>query len=77
MTIATRIPCVAIAGNPNTGKTTLFNRLTGARAKVGNYPGVTVERQIGSIELEGFGKVQVMDVPGYSSWPWFVAPCRC
>jgi ferrous iron transport protein B len=64
VTIATRIPCVAIAGNPNTGKTTLFNRLTGARAKVGNYPGVTVERQIGSIELEGFGKVQVMDVPG-------------
>jgi len=64
VTSATLIPCVAIAGNPNTGKTTLFNRLTGARAKVGNYPGVTVERQIGSIELESFGKVQVMDVPG-------------
>jgi len=55
---------VAIAGNPNTGKTTLFNRLAGARAKVGNYPGVTVDRQIGSIELDGHGRVALMDVPG-------------
>ena len=36
---------VAVAGNPNSGKTTLFNRVTGARARVGNYPGVTVERR--------------------------------
>ena len=64
MSTATQVPCVAIAGNPNTGKTTLFNRLTGARAKVGNYPGVTVDRQIGTLELEGFGSVQLMDVPG-------------
>jgi len=55
---------VAIAGNPNTGKTTLFNRLAGARAKVGNYPGVTVDRHIGSIELDGHGRVSLMDVPG-------------
>jgi len=55
---------VAIAGNPNTGKTTLFNQLTGARGKVGNYPGVTVERHFAALELEGHGEVMLMDVPG-------------
>ncbi len=55
---------VAIAGNPNTGKTTLFNQLTGARGKVGNYPGVTVERHEASLELEGHGAVLLVDVPG-------------
>jgi ferrous iron transport protein B len=55
---------VAIAGNPNTGKTTLFNQLSGARGKVGNYPGVTVERHTAMLELEGHGEVQLMDVPG-------------
>jgi len=55
---------VAIAGNPNTGKTTLFNELTGARGKVGNYPGVTVERHFAALELEGHGEVLLMDVPG-------------
>ena len=44
---ASRVPVVAIAGNPNTGKTSLFNALTGLSAKVGNYPGVTVERRSG------------------------------
>ncbi|MCZ6597241.1 MAG: ferrous iron transport protein B [Planctomycetota bacterium] len=55
---------VALAGNPNTGKTTLFNRLTGSRAKVGNYPGVTVERHIGRLDLPEIGRVELMDVPG-------------
>ncbi|HEX6885887.1 MAG TPA: ferrous iron transport protein B [Planctomycetota bacterium] len=55
---------VAIAGNPNTGKTTLFNQLTGARGKVGNYPGVTVERHFAPLALEGHGTVELMDVPG-------------
>lgn len=55
---------VAIAGNPNTGKTTLFNRLTGLSAKVGNYPGVTVERESGTMRLERFGAVELTDVPG-------------
>jgi ferrous iron transport protein B len=55
---------VAIAGNPNTGKTTLFNRLTGSSAKVGNYPGVTVERQFGTLELDHSGPVELLDVPG-------------
>jgi ferrous iron transport protein B len=55
---------IAIAGNPNTGKTTLFNRLTGLSAKVGNYPGVTVERESGEFELPHSGRVELMDVPG-------------
>jgi len=56
---------VAIAGNPNTGKTTLFNQLSGARGKVGNYPGVTVERHVASVTLPGIdGAVELMDVPG-------------
>jgi ferrous iron transport protein B len=57
-------PLVALAGNPNAGKTTLFNALTGSRARVGNYPGVTVEKRLGQLELEGLGTVDVLDVPG-------------
>ena len=55
---------VAIAGNPNSGKTTLFNALTGANAKVGNYPGVTVERREGSLKLPTGREVLVLDIPG-------------
>ncbi len=53
---------VALCGNPNTGKTTLFNALTGSQARVGNYPGVTVERRHGL--LRGRDDVDVVDVPG-------------
>ncbi len=53
---------VALCGNPNTGKTTLFNALTGAHARVGNYPGVTVERRSGT--LRGRDDVEIIDVPG-------------
>jgi ferrous iron transport protein B len=56
-------PLVAVAGNPNTGKTTLFNALTGARAKVGNYPGVTVERRTATLPTAR-GPVELVDVPG-------------
>ena len=55
---------VALAGNPNTGKTTLFNRLTGSRAKVGNYPGVTVEEVVGAWRLSSGAQVDLVDVPG-------------
>jgi ferrous iron transport protein B len=61
-TVATRL--VAIAGNPNTGKTTLFNRLTGGNAKVGNYPGITVEREEGRLRLPSGVVATVADVPG-------------
>lgn len=61
-TVATRL--VALAGNPNTGKTTLFNRLTGGHAKVGNYPGVTVESEEGTLVLPRAGAVVLTDVPG-------------
>lgn len=44
---------IALAGNPNAGKTTLFNELTGARQHVGNYPGVTVEKRKGRISTTG------------------------
>jgi ferrous iron transport protein B len=58
------MPLVLVAGNPNTGKTTLFNRLTGLDGKVGNYPGVTVECLTGRVALEHAGATEVMDVPG-------------
>lgn len=54
---------VAIAGNPNAGKTTIFNDLTGARQHVGNWPGVTVEKKEGSLTYEG-RQFHVVDLPG-------------
>jgi ferrous iron transport protein B len=54
---------IALAGNPNCGKTTLFNALTGARHHVGNWPGVTVERRSGIFEQEGLS-LEVVDLPG-------------
>ena len=54
---------VALAGNPNCGKTTLFNALTGARHHVGNWPGVTVERRSGTFEQDGL-TLEVVDLPG-------------
>jgi len=53
---------VALIGNPNVGKTTLFNLLTGMRQKVGNYPGVTVERKVGV--LDGDHPIEIIDLPG-------------
>lgn len=54
---------VALAGNPNSGKTTIFNLLTGARQHVGNYPGVTVEKKEGLCRYEGY-EMTVVDLPG-------------
>ncbi len=57
------MPVVALAGNPNCGKTSLFNALTGARHHVGNWPGVTVEKRSGSFEWNGT-PIEVVDLPG-------------
>ena len=57
-------PLVAVAGNPNAGKSALFNALTGARQKVGNYPGVTVERHVGKATLPDGSPVELVDLPG-------------
>lgn len=54
---------IALAGNPNAGKTTIFNSLTGARQHVGNYPGVTVEKKEGYVEYKGY-EIKVIDLPG-------------
>jgi len=58
---------VALVGNPNTGKSTLFNALTGLRQRVGNYPGVTVARKSGSCDLGNGTKVELVDLPGLYS----------
>jgi ferrous iron transport protein B len=58
------LPLVAVAGNPNAGKSALFNALTGARQKVGNYPGVTVERKAGRMMLGDGRPVELVDLPG-------------
>lgn len=55
---------IALVGNPNSGKTALFNALTGARQKVANYAGVTVERKEGQLTTPGGKSVKVLDLPG-------------
>ncbi|MEQ8188937.1 MAG: ferrous iron transport protein B [Candidatus Eremiobacterota bacterium] len=63
---------IAIAGNPNSGKTTLFNALTGSRQHVGNYPGVTVEKKEGKCKYEDT-EIKVIDLPGtYSLSPYSI-----
>lgn len=63
-------PLVALVGNPNSGKSSLFNALTGARQKIANYPGVTVERKSGRAALPDGRPVELLDLPGaYSLQP--------
>lgn len=62
--VASDNPVIVIAGNPNTGKTTLFNHLTGLQLKVGNYPGITIDRHTGDLKLPNSGTVTLTDVPG-------------
>ena len=57
---------VAFVGNPNCGKTTLFNAITGSKLKVANWPGVTVEKYEGTLEYEGYG-LKLVDTPGIYS----------
>ncbi len=61
---------IALLGNPNAGKSSLFNQLTGLRQKVGNFPGVTVERKSGFIKLADKREIEIIDLPGtYSLYP--------
>jgi ferrous iron transport protein B len=63
-------PLIALAGNPNSGKSSLFNALTGARQKIANYPGVTVERHLGRGTMPDGRPVEFLDLPGsYSLEP--------
>lgn len=55
---------IALVGNPNTGKTSLFNALTGLNQKVGNYPGITVEKKIGYCKLPNNQQAEIIDLPG-------------
>ena len=57
---------IALAGNPNSGKTTAFNNLTGAKQHVGNWPGVTVEKKEGNLSFKGYD-IKVVDLPGVYS----------
>src|SRR5450631_1473441 len=63
-------PLVALVGNPNCGKTALFNILTGSRQKVANYAGVTVERKEGTLVTPSGLRIRMLDLPGaYSLEP--------
>ena len=59
-----RLRTAALVGNPNCGKSALFNVLTGARQKIANYPGVTVERKSGRLTLPSGEPVELVDLPG-------------
>ncbi|MDH3785023.1 MAG: ferrous iron transport protein B, partial [Acidobacteriota bacterium] len=60
-------PLVTLCGNPNTGKTSIFNRLTGKNQKVGNYPGITVEKFVAPVSLDATHPAVICDVPGTHS----------
>ena len=59
----------ALVGNPNTGKSTVFNLLTGLNQKIGNFPGVTVDKKTGTCRLPGGRNAQIIDLGTYSLYP--------
>src|SRR3974390_3292107 len=65
--VSTSLRTVAVVGPPNSGKTTLYNRLTGLRQKVGNFPGVTVEHHVGYVRNADGEEVALVDLPGIYS----------
>src|SRR5271165_6602058 len=73
---AGEIQTVALIGPPNSGKTTLFNRLSGLRQKVANYPGVTVEQKIGHLGGIGRGDLTLIDLPGIYSFDTYSEDAR-
>jgi ferrous iron transport protein B len=62
--MSTEVLKVALIGNPNTGKTSVFNHLTGLNQQVGNYPGITVEKKVGYCKLSRHKKAKIIDLPG-------------
>ena len=61
---------IALVGNPNTGKSTLFNILTGLNQKIGNFPGITVDKKLGYCKLDFDKQAEIIDLPGtYSLYP--------
>src|SRR5690606_13752394 len=67
---ASRRQKIALIGNPNSGKSSLFNQLTGLKQKIGNFPGVTVEKRVGLTSLPDGSTLEVIDLPGvYSIYP--------
>ena len=64
---AAKLRTIGLIGNPNCGKTTLFNALTGSKQHIGNWPGVTVEKKEGGACLSGVGPVKIVDLPGVYS----------
>jgi len=61
---------IALLGNPNAGKSSLFNQLTGLRQKIGNFPGVTVDKKVGFCRLDSKTDIEILDLPGtYSIYP--------
>jgi ferrous iron transport protein B len=61
---------IALIGNPNAGKTSVFNRLTGMNQQVGNFPGITVDKKTGAYTLPNGNKAVITDLPGtYSLYP--------
>lgn len=64
------LPTIAVLGNPNSGKTSVFNQLTGLRQKTGNFPGVTVDKKVGTVILPNKESIKIVDFPGtYSLYP--------
>ena len=63
-------PKIALLGNPNSGKSSLFNHLTGLNQKIGNFPGVTVEKKTGTCKINDQVAAEIIDLPGtYSLYP--------
>src|SRR5688572_30628538 len=68
--MAEQRPKIALAGKPNTGKSSLFNQLTGLNQKTGNFPGVTVDKRTGICQLPNEVVAEIIDLPGaYSMYP--------